>query len=90
MYYTEYKRGHSQWNWFSVNAKESYTKEVMIGPGNDFPDGKAHGANMGPTWGRQDPGVPHVDPINIAIRFGAIRQKDITRANLRQYLYAVI
>ena len=22
---------------------------------------------MGPTWGRQDPGVPHVGPINFAI-----------------------
>ena len=24
------------------------------------PDSKVHGANMGPTWGRQDPGGPHV------------------------------
>ena len=22
---------------------------------------------MGPTWGRQDPGGPHVDPMNLAI-----------------------
>ena len=28
---------------------------------------KVHGANMGPTWGRQDPGGPHVDPMNLAI-----------------------
>ena len=33
-----------------------------------YPDSKVHGANMGPTWGRQDPGVPHVGPMNIAIR----------------------
>ena len=29
------------------------------------PNSKVHGANMGPTWGRQDPGGPqvgHVDP----------------------------
>ena len=26
------------------------------------PDSKVHGANMGPVWGRQDPGGPHVDP----------------------------
>ena len=26
------------------------------------PDSKIHGANMGPTWGRQDPGGPHVNP----------------------------
>ena len=31
------------------------------------PDSKLHGANMGPIWGRQDPGGPHVGPINIAI-----------------------
>ena len=26
-----------------------------------------HGANMGPIWGRQDPGGPHVGPMNFAI-----------------------
>ena len=31
------------------------------------PDDKVHGANMGPIWGRQDPGGPHVDPMNFAI-----------------------
>ena len=31
------------------------------------PDSKVHGANMGPIWGRQDPGGPHVGPMNIAI-----------------------
>ena len=29
---------------------------------------KFYGANMGPTWGRQDPGGPHVGPMNFAIR----------------------
>ena len=28
------------------------------------PDGKVHGTNMGHTWGRQDPGGPHVGPMN--------------------------
>ena len=32
-----------------------------------IPDNKAHGANMGPIWGRQDPGGPHVGPMNLAI-----------------------
>ena len=32
-----------------------------------YPDSKAHGANMGPIWGRQDPGGPHVGPMNFAI-----------------------
>ena len=31
------------------------------------PDYKVHGANMGPTWGRQDPSGPHVDHVNLAI-----------------------
>ena len=33
----------------------------------NFPDSKVHGANMGPTWGRQDPGGPHVGHVNLAI-----------------------
>ena len=31
------------------------------------PDSKVHGANMGPIWDRQDPGGPHVGPVNFAI-----------------------
>ena len=31
------------------------------------PESKVHGANMGPTWGRQDPGGPHVGHMNLAI-----------------------
>ena len=31
------------------------------------PDSKVHGAKMGPIWGRQDPGGPHVGPMNFAI-----------------------
>ena len=28
------------------------------------PDSKVHGANMGPIWGGQVPGEPHVGPMN--------------------------
>ena len=31
------------------------------------PDSKVHGTNTGPIWGRQDPGEPHVGPMNLAI-----------------------
>ena len=31
------------------------------------PNSKVHRANMGPIWGRQDPGGPHVGPMNFAI-----------------------
>ena len=34
---------------------------------NNIPDSKVHGAIMGPIWGRQDPGGPHVGPMNLAI-----------------------
>ena len=30
------------------------------------PDSKVHGTNMGPIWGRQDPGGLHVGPMNFA------------------------
>ena len=32
-----------------------------------FSDSKVHWANMGPTWGRQAPGGPHVGYMNLAI-----------------------
>ena len=31
------------------------------------PHSKVHEANMGPIWGRQEPGGPHVGPMNFAI-----------------------
>ena len=34
----------------------------------NIPDSKVLGSNMGPIWGRQDPGGPHVGPINFAIQ----------------------
>ena len=33
----------------------------------DIPDNKVHGANMGPTWGREDLGGPHVGHVKLAI-----------------------
>ena len=37
-----------------------------------IPDNKFHGAIMGPTWGHQDPGGPHVGPMNLAIGDGLL------------------
>ena len=37
-----------------------------------IPDSKVHGANVGPTWVRQDPGVPQVGPMDFAIRDGVM------------------
>ena len=36
-------------------------------PFTNIPDIKVHGANMGLIWGRQDPGGPHVGPMNFTI-----------------------
>ena len=38
------------------------------------PDRNVHGANMGPIWGREDPGGPHVGPMNFAI-WGVILER---------------
>ena len=42
-----------------------------------YPNSKVHGANMGPSWGRQDPGGPHVGPMNFAIWVVYFIQMDI-------------
>ena len=40
---------------------------VGVGCCHANPDSKVRGTNMGPTWGRQDPGGPHVGHMNLAI-----------------------
>ena len=51
-----------------------------------IPYNKVHGANMGPIWGRQDPGGPHVDLINFAIWDGLL-SSDIWSALVYQAEY---
>ena len=46
---------------FETSILDLETSKVKV------PDSKLHGANMGPIWGRQDPGGPHVGPMNFAI-----------------------
>ena len=41
--------------------------DYFIVTGHGVPDSKVHGANIGPIWGRQDPGGPNVDTMNFAI-----------------------
>ena len=33
-----------------------------------YPDGKVHGADIGPTWVLSAPDGPHVGPMNLAIK----------------------
>ena len=51
-----------------------------------FPDSKVHGANMGPIWGRQDPGGPHVDPMNFVLWVDSV--VDILGENCLCYNYS--
>ena len=50
---------------------KTFVHLVNRGPGpicvQNPPDSKVHVANMGPIWGRQDPGGPHVGPMNFAV-----------------------
>ena len=56
------------------------------------PDGKVHGANMEPIWGRQDPGEPYVGPKNLAIQGSAslLSIKDITAGSPSQYAAQIV
>ena len=54
-----------------------------------FPDSKVHGANMGSIWGRQDPGGPHVGPMNFAfwvVMFSAPSMHDVSILMLQSIL----
>ena len=44
-----------------------YIVKISVNVNETYPDSKVHGANMGPIWGRQDPGGPHVGHVNLAI-----------------------
>ena len=39
----------------------------MLSQSETNPDSKVHVTNIGPIWGRQDPGGTHVGPMNFAI-----------------------
>ena len=65
---------HQQWR--CVCLCWSIAGRMYIRISND-PDSKVHVANMGPIWGRQDPGGLHVGPMNFAIwgSNGATRER---------------
>ena len=44
-----------------------YQDTTYLATGHHDPDSKVHGPSTGPIWGRQDPGGPHVGPMNFAI-----------------------
>ena len=61
------------WRWFiSLPPKnipcQWYHRTSTDGLHSNNPDSKAHEAYMGPIWDRQDPGGPHVGPMNLVNR----------------------
>ena len=61
------KMGHIWWKLIPPGIYQYYDTHLQDETGKYTPDSKVHGANMGPIWGRQGPGGPHVGPINFAI-----------------------
>ena len=53
--------------WHGSTAPDNITTPNEAQQSHVYPDSKFHGANMGPIWGRQDPGGPHVGPMNFVI-----------------------
>ena len=71
LYLSKKKKQQYDTGWFSNEGhrqvlKNAKTSPQLCGVANS-PDSKVHGANMGPTWGRQDPGVSHVGHVNFAV-----------------------
>ena len=57
----------------------------MLGPATtQDPDSKVHGANIGPNWGLQVPGGPHVVPMNLAV-WGIMPQAQRVRDRVANY-----
>ena len=57
--------------WLLIDTGIKVSKCIHISglrqPDKNVPDTKVHRAHMGSTWGRQDPGGPHVEYVNFAI-----------------------
>ena len=67
---------HSMWDGMKcIIAVIRFDAIMVVSNHYGIPDNKVHGANMGPIWGRQDPGGPHVGPMNFAI-WDAIKYLD--------------
>ena len=58
-----------QWQLFLWSSLHliPFEERCHIFENNNIPVSKVQGTNMGPIWGRQDPGGPHVGSMNLAI-----------------------
>ena len=74
---SQYKNGFPDMEDKPLVSLTYYMMRIIYRWGDIFilsPDSKVRGTNMGPIWGRQDPGGPHVAPMSFAI--GARRPSD--------------
>ena len=63
------KSGKRPFSWQRLEAADTCHQDNMVTwqHGGLYSNSKVHGANMGPTWGRRDPGGPHIGPMSLAI-----------------------
>ena len=54
--------------WFMIFMRMEYKGTGLI----SNPDSKVHRANMEPIWGRQNPGVPKVGPMNFDLGYPSV------------------
>ena len=74
-YNLTYKAGYRLIKPFKPGDTYAFVNRVINDLGNaiapsqacKYSDSKVHVANMGPIWDRQDPGGPHVGPMNFAL-----------------------
>ena len=63
----EYISGSINIYWYFLSVIRCRSLEAFLMKASDIPDSKVYGANMGLTWGRQDPGGPPFSPMNFVI-----------------------
>ena len=64
---------HEPFSYKQLESPSYNLSSVIMTSGQHLaPDSKVHGTNMGPIWGQQDPGGPHVGPMNFVI-WGMLR-----------------
>ena len=67
---TKWRTFHIHFQMHFLGRKRVFSIQINFVPrhphGKKYPDSKVHGDNMGPIWGRQDPGGPHIGPMKFA------------------------
>ena len=75
------------WRFCRFRTHWGYRPDVVP---HRYPHSKVHGAIMGPIWGRQDSGGPHIGPMNFAIWVVAIGLSQLLRRLAISWIDAVL